>query len=183
MGLENVYAPGEDTYLFIDALRKNKILFSNSVILEIGCGSGEIMAFLKNICTNSLVVGSDINIDALLASGNRLEDCSFLMMDLLNGITQQNIDVVIFNPPYVETEHFSGREIEASYSGGTRGRAVIDKIISSLQVRLLFLLLIRKNAPWEVFKSLEQKGYCIEVVERRRILGETLIVIKASITS
>ena len=39
------------------------------------------------------------------------------------------IDVIIFNPPYVETEYSEtlGKGITQSWAGGARGRMILDK--------------------------------------------------------
>ena len=50
---ENVYEPAEDTYLFMDALLKEMPELQDTrpaVVMEIGCGSGCITAYLaKNL--------------------------------------------------------------------------------------------------------------------------------------
>lgn len=178
MELKNVYGPKEDTYLLMDALEKSKSLFSNCVVLEIGCGSGEVVAFLKTISKNLFIVGSDVNLDALLVSKGRVGTCELVLSDLLGAIRQECVDIAIFNPPYVETEECKEHGIKASYSGGKRGRVIIDRLVSCIKIKVFFLLLTRKNAPQEVLERLVKCGYSVEVVEKRRTLGESLVVIK-----
>lgn len=52
-----------------------------------------------------------------------------LETDLIKGIRNGIVDLLIFNPPYVvtEPEEISGKGIERSWAGGLKGRQVIDK--------------------------------------------------------
>lgn len=176
----DVYSPGEDTYTLIDALEKNMDALANKVILEVGCGSGEVLRFLEKSCRGALLVGTDTNDRALAVSCMRAESCSYILVDLLCCFNQELVDVVVFNPPYVETEATGGSGISLCYSGGKSGRAVIDRFVGSVEVPVVFLLLTRKNMPADVIRALKSRGYAsAEVVEKRRVLGETLVVIRA----
>lgn len=176
-----VYYPGEDTYTLIDALEKNTDTLANKTILEIGCGSGEVLYFLEKRCPCALLIGTDTNDEALAVSCRRTERCSYVLADLLCCFNQEQVDVVIFNPPYVETEIAGGPGISSSYAGGECGRAVIDRFIRSVDVPLVFLLITRKNVPADVICELKMRGYVlVETAEERRVLGETLVVIRAA---
>lgn len=176
----NVYAPGEDTYTLIDALEKNVYTLANKVVLEIGCGSGEVLCFLEKYCPCDLLIGTDTNNDALAVSCRRAEKCSYVLADLLCCFDQKHVDVVIFNPPYVETEATDCTGISSSYAGGLCGRDVIDRFVRSVEVPLVFILITRKNMPADVICELKRRGYVfVKIVEKRRVLGETLIVIRA----
>lgn len=175
-----VYAPGEDTYTLIDALEKNIDVFANKTVLEIGCGSGEVLCFLEKRCPCALLIGTDTNYEALSVSCRRVERGCYMLVDLLCCFNQKHVDVVIFNPPYVETESAGGPGISSSYSGGECGRVVIDRFVRSVEVPLVFLLVTRKNMPADVICELKRRGYAlVETVEKRRVLGETLVVIRA----
>ena len=98
---------------------------------------------------------------------------------LLDSFVQKNIGVVVFNPPYVETDSLGHGGIAASYEGGCNGRVVIDRLVQCLMVPVLSLLLTRKNMPQTVVANLGKRGYKAEIVKMRLILGEFLVVIKA----
>lgn len=181
---QSVYAPGEDTYTLMNALEKNIDAFVNKAVLEIGCGSGEVLCFLEKHGACALLIGTDTNCEALSVSCRRVERGSYVLADLLCCFNQKQVDVVIFNPPYVETEAAGGPGISSSYSGGEGGRSVIDRFVRSVEVPLVFLLLTRKNTPADVICELKRRGYAfVEIVEKRQVLGETLVVIRAERTA
>jgi len=74
---ENVYEPSEDTYLFMDALEKELPDLKASrpaVIVEIGCGSGMISAYLAKNFHGPAYIATDINPHAIAAA--RREYCT-----------------------------------------------------------------------------------------------------------
>jgi len=68
---ENVYEPSEDTYLFMDALEKEMPDLKATrpaVIMEIGCGSGMISAYLAKNLHGPAYIATDINPHAIAAA-------------------------------------------------------------------------------------------------------------------
>jgi len=157
---ENVYEPAEDSFLFMDALEKD-LNFLHSLnpktVVEVGCGSGCISAFLAlNLKTSSRYIATDINPFALKASQKTFEankvEVELVQTDLLCGLeerlvmktvgvidtlSQRGIDVLLFNPPYVPTppEEMQGSLIARSWAGGERGREVTDRLLAVVDVR------------------------------------------------
>lgn len=181
MNLGRVYEPDEDTYTLIDALQAHASDLEGKVVVEIGCGSGEVLRFLSQSVPQSVLIGTDITPDALAMSQGRVPGASFVSADLLHGLDQQRIDVVIFNPPYVETQDEALTGIATSYAGGKNGRATIDRFVQDISVPTVFLLVIMRNDPRAVVASLQQRGYVVEIVRTCRVLCETLVVIRATL--
>lgn len=142
VSFDNVYEPAEDSFLLLDALSSPtetaflKARFSmtahplealpdfatSTTVLEVGTGSGVVLAFLTAHCkeilgrTDVLTFGTDINTFAChgamqtvgLASKESTATSSILgdviNADLASSFRNGSIDILIFNPPYVPTE-------------------------------------------------------------------------------
>ncbi|ADM11661.1 N6 adenine specific DNA methylase [Encephalitozoon intestinalis ATCC 50506] len=157
------YEPGEDTYTLMDVLEEEDL--EMKVILDLGTSTGIIAEHLEK---KNTVLSSDINIKALQnhRGGN------LVRADLLHAINQQHVDIVVFNPPYVLDSD------DPVIGGGHLGREVIDRFISLLEIGIVYLLVIQANKPSEVMKLLEEKGYKTKILRVRKILGETIYIIK-----
>ncbi|KAM0681332.1 hypothetical protein GINT2_000532 [Glugoides intestinalis] len=158
------YEPGEDSYTFYDVLETEGI--QGKLIVDLGCSTGILTDLLD---TKNLVVSVDLNTKALM----QLKEKNAVRTDLLKGITQEKVDVVVFNPPYVP-------DFDCSIlGGGVDGREVIDRFISEIEVRCFYLLVIEANKPLEIMKAIREKGYQADVLKIRKVIGETIIIIKA----
>lgn len=163
--VNHVYEPAEDTFALLDALEQDLDQLREQepvLIVEIGCGSGCVSAFMASILktkgkgmqTHSKNIGhlatflcTDINPIALEATletarRNKIEnELSVIQMDTLNGLMQRckgKIDVLLFNPPYVPTIEEEERmaqkkaSIEGSWAGGSSGRRLLDELLPQL---------------------------------------------------
>ncbi|EMD00160.1 hypothetical protein BAUCODRAFT_367034 [Baudoinia panamericana UAMH 10762] len=132
---DRIYEPAEDSYLLLDTLAKRserdflrKRFPRNSpspVVLEIGTGSGVVLAFAtahaNHIFGRSdvLTIGTDVNPFACVAALRTVElavseantagtSTGFclgcLEADLATPFGGHAVDVALFNPPYVPTE-------------------------------------------------------------------------------
>ena len=141
---EHVYKPSSDTFFLCDSLIYLIDEFpNNSFILEVGSGSGYVTAFTKNLLKskgkNSIHFTTDINFNSCLKT---LETCK---KNNLNVLTIRDnfalhfkceFDIIIFNPPYVETSDeelenaINKRSIEASWAGGEDGVIIIYNFLN-----------------------------------------------------
>jgi release factor glutamine methyltransferase len=161
------YEPDEDSYTLLDVLAAEDI--KGKVVVDLGCSTG----FLAQGLAGNIVVSADLNMKALLNHAGR----NLVRADLLAPINQQMVDVVVFNPPYVpDTE-------DPVIGGGKYGRRIIDRFIAAVDVCTFYLLVIEANRPLEVVELLKQRGYEVEVCRVRRILGETIYILKGHRTS
>lgn len=130
---DHVYEPAEDSFLLLDTIssesevtflqeRFNRASTNPPLVLEVGVGSGVVLAFTaanaSNIFgrTDVLTLGTDINSFACKAAvqtvRNAIEEKDHpksILLDIVNGdlasvIRPHSIDVLIFNPPYVPAE-------------------------------------------------------------------------------
>lgn len=124
--LEGVYPPSEDTYLLIDAVAQ----WAGGTVLELCSGTGAVGASLAQ--RGSRVVAVDIN---PVAVRNTLINCrnlgvadrvDALVGDLFAPLRGDVFDLVVMNPPYVDDGGVAG---DSAWSGGKRGREIIDRFI------------------------------------------------------
>ncbi|KAG5860054.1 putative HemK-like methylase [Encephalitozoon hellem] len=157
------YDPGEDTYTLMDVIEKEEL--EMRVVLDLGTSTGVLTDLLKR---RNTVVSTDLNIKALQNhSGGNL-----VRADLLDSINQQSLDVIVFNPPYVPDTD------DPIIGGGYLGRRIIDRFVSLVSVRVVYLLVIEANRPKEVILLLNGRGYRTKILSVRKILGETIYIIK-----
>lgn len=110
-----------------------------SSILDLGCGSGAIAISIKKIVGNHLnVIATDISLDALrIASTNSTMhnlNLRLINTDLFSGLKKCSFDLIISNPPYVETwyvKHFLPYEPEIALCAGEHGFTFIKKILKT----------------------------------------------------
>ncbi|KAL4921528.1 hypothetical protein BDW62DRAFT_198095 [Aspergillus aurantiobrunneus] len=146
VSFDTVYEPSEDSYLFLDTLsspsestwlqsRFNSPSSTPSpLLLEVGSGSGVVLAFLTANCPlilgrrDVLALATDVNRTACIATqktittavnerqaqihtqnedGNQATKSvalSAVTGDLCSAIRPGTVDILLFNPPYVPTE-------------------------------------------------------------------------------
>jgi release factor glutamine methyltransferase len=122
---EKVYIPSDDTFLLCDAIHAEKDNLLRTIrpekVVELGCGSGCVITYLSRLLLDHHYqsfssMGIDINIDALKLTRNTFENNiskNQLQIDLVQSNLfsafehtpfMKNVDVLIFNPPYVPSE-------------------------------------------------------------------------------
>ncbi|VDM60354.1 unnamed protein product [Angiostrongylus costaricensis] len=136
---KSVYEPAEDTFLLLDAI-ENDIQWLRDlhpqIVLEIGCGSGVVSAFLNRaLGGNATSLATDCNPHALecTVQTGKLNDVEIevIRTDLDNGLNQleNKVDVLLFNPPYVPTDKRPENDLERCWAGGLHGRGVMDRLL------------------------------------------------------
>lgn len=185
----DVYEPSDDTFLLMDVLHAEAPRLrarSPAICLEVGSGSGAVTSSLcasLQLRTPALFMCVDINSRAAATTratcahnGVRLADvvCGDLV-GALAGRLRGQVDVLVFNPPYVPTppEEVGTQRIEAAWAGGERGREVIDRLLPAVSDLLsssgtFYLLLEAINEPEEVVARLRGYGlYAVEIGAKR----------------
>lgn len=134
---KSVLIPRKETELIvekaIDIINKNHL----DSILDLCSGSGNIaLTVKKTIKRKILVFSSDISWESLeFAEVNRKlynEDIKLVNADLLNAFKGKSFDLIVSNPPYVESENIKGTllfEPKLALEAGFDGLYFIDKIL------------------------------------------------------
>jgi len=192
---ENVYEPAEDSFLMLDAL-ESEIKFIRNIkpviCLEIGSGSGVISTGLaKSLGSKLMYFATDINPFAVsvtqktsLKNGVSLEILNCNLIDPLVDRMKNQVDILIFNPPYVPTEEAELKSlISRSWAGGKRGRIVMDRLFPIIpQIMssqgIFYLLILKENDQSDILSVMASYGWAGSVVMERQAGREFLKVLK-----
>lgn len=178
---QQVYPPSQDTFLLIDAVHSDLAFINSlspSIILEIGIGSGAVLASLcSSLPTSAFFLGLDINPRATHLSSSTLQlnnckNCDLVTIDVFSHMKLKKVvDVIVCNPPYVITsaeeyvECQKRKDISSSFAGGEDGREFIDKLLKFAQEALsddgvLYMLYEEHNGRFEGVKISEERRGC-----------------------
>ncbi|ODQ50912.1 hypothetical protein SAICODRAFT_27274 [Saitoella complicata NRRL Y-17804] len=212
---EHIYEPAEDTFILLDALEQDAEMLRNirkdgeglPLCVEIGSGSGCVSTFLQASVfghTNSIHLCTDISPKAcpatLLSSHANLPSPTHphhldpirtsLINPLLSPRLRNQIDILLFNPPYVPTsssEIDNTGTIAATWAGGADGMmagtwdvlSVLGEVLSDRGV--FYLVAVSENRPREIMEVVRRwSGGGVEgdVVVKRTAGREKLHVLR-----
>lgn len=197
----SVYEPAEDTFLLLDALEQDLDVLKRLkplICLEVGCGSGTVItAVRKSLGAESLYFVTDVNAKAgecclKCCQTNGILDSSVqvVLTDLLASFESRlegQIDLLIFNPPYVPTEDAEVLDsaLVKSWAGGEDGMQVTKRFLKKLPKLLssqgvFYLVLLQANKVPKVMSELREFGIESRVVLERRCGTEYLFILSGN---
>ena len=180
--LSNVYQPSDDSFLLAENVKVKK----KASVLDLGTGSG-IQGINAAMQGAEKVVSTDINEVALLNARKNAEALGFSKVfdfrkgNLFECLKQgEKFDVIVFNPPYVISDEKKYDDLD----GGVKGREVLDEFLKGFAGHLekegeCFFLQSSINDESETIEILEKQGFEIDVVARKRLFFEELLVFRA----
>lgn len=163
VSFDRVYEPAEDSFLLLDTLAnpsetaflKERFQSQTShgppVVLEVGTGSGVVLAFITANATELfghseiISLGTDLNSYACQATRHTILDAirdksreskstsgtllGVLNADLTSSIKPHTVDVLVFNPPYVPTEELPDMSKHPEYnaSDGVPSKSAFER--------------------------------------------------------
>lgn len=196
-----IYEPAEDTFLLLDALESDAddLKMSRALVcLEVGSGSGCVSSFIAQILGPSvLYLCTDINLHACRAS-ERTGNQNKVPLDCMNASfaspliyrLRRQIDVILFNPPYVPTGHKEAlwaqeaKNITGAWAGGVDGMQVTNDFLEIVQELLsekgrFYLVTLKQNNVPEIQKRMRHEhGLESEIVLQRRAGREHLFILR-----
>lgn len=180
--LDEVYDPGDDSYMLVDAALKE--VRKGEKVLEIGTGCGIVSLFVKDFAD---VVATDISPYA--CKNAYLNGIDVVRTDLFSGICGK-FDLVIFNPPYLPTSEDERLHtwLNKAFDGGPAGRDVIMRFVNDVQRVLVpdgrVLTVISSLTDISAVKEIyEKKGFFVEEISKEKVPFEVLVVLKCQLCS
>ena len=184
-----VYEPAEDSFLLTDAaLIEAK---PGMHILEIGTGSGFVSAVLLANLKDIRLIATEINPHAVRCA--KMNGVEVIRTDLFKGLKPRHpetlFDLILFNPPYLPTsrEEKVPGWLNYAFDGGTSGRDTLNHFLDEVKNYLKpggeILVLISSITGLEAVKGkMEKLGFAVEVVARKKVSFEELMVIRGKLT-
>ncbi len=151
---ENVLIPQPDTEILVEKAIEIAETTQKNKILDMCTGSGCIAISLAKKINNAQITAVDISNSALnVANKNAINNnvekkIKFINSDIFNNI-EEKFDIIVSNPPYIETETINKLEIEVQ----NEPHLALDGGIDGLK----FYKTIANNA----FKYLNENGYLL----------------------
>jgi release factor glutamine methyltransferase len=185
---DNVYEPSEDSFFFAENLH----LKAGSRVLDVGTGSGILGIIASENAWEVTFI--DLNPYSIrCAKQNALlnkvkSEIKFIQGDLLSPLREAiKFDVILFNAPYLPTEQgeedsWTGR----AWAGGTTGRQIIDRFISTAPKQLepsgeIFLMQSSLSNVKETQEKFLSIGLETKIVASLKLaFFETLVFLRAS---
>lgn len=194
---EEIYAPREDSFLLMNAIKIEDL--SNKKCLDLGSGSG-IQAKAMFDAGSNEVVSSDINpkvIDSLKMQKlekagvcfSKCERPNFysyperkwkkVISDLFSNLVDEKFDFIAFNPPYVPTNEIKWVDLDGGKNGSQTIKRFIEEFPEHLEREGVVLLLISSlNKPDEIKSLLISKGFEVRVISEQKLFFEILYVLR-----
>ena len=161
---EDVLIPRPDTEILVEEVIRKAENISNPVILDLCTGSGAIAVSLAKYIKNVHICAVDISSKALEIAKKNAElngvknNIEFIESNLFDKIKERKFDIIVSNPPYIETETIKtlSKDVQSepkiALDGGKDGLDFYRKIADSGS------------------KYLNRQGYiCLEIGYNQRI--------------
>ena len=142
---ENVLIPQPDTEVLVEEGIKI-IKEQNMEVLDLCTGSGAIAISIAHYCQNSTVTATDISQEALEVARKNANlnnvNIEFIESNLFDKLTERSFDIILSNPPYIETDIINTLEKDVqsepyiALDGGKDGLEFYKRILNEAHKHL-----------------------------------------------
>lgn len=189
---ENVLIPQPDTEILVEEVI-NIYKDKKCEILDLCTGSGAIGISLAKYISKSYVTISDISPKAIQIAKLNSEvnqvhkKMEYYESDLFENLEKKKYDVIVSNPPYIETSAIEGLDRQVKHEpyialdGGVDGLEFYRKIIKNAPTYLvnggMLFLEIGYNQKNSVMKLLEESKNYSNIYSKKDLEGNDRIVV------
>ena len=188
---ENVLIPQPDTEILVEeVIDKFKNSKEKLKILDLCTGSGCIAVSIAKYIKMAQVFASDISKEALKIAGFNAKkngvQINFVESDLFENIEEYDFDIIVSNPPYIETKIIETLDEEVkkepmlALDGGKDGLDFYRKIILNAEKYLkkdgILMLEIGYNQKEKVIELLEKQNYK-EIYCKKDLAGNDRVIV------
>jgi release factor glutamine methyltransferase len=196
---ENVLIPQPDTEILVEEVikhvSKNAEKYSNSSpikILDLCTGSGAIAISLAKYIENAEITATDISTKAIQIAKLNAEKnlvhtkIKFIESDMFKNINENQFDIIVSNPPYIETEVINildkevQKEPHLALDGGADGlkfyRLIIKNAKNHLSPNGKIFLEIGYNQKDAIFQLIQTNQYFKNPVCIKDLAGNDRVV-------
>ncbi len=185
---ENVLIPRFDTEILVEEVLKR---CHEGKVLDLCTGSGAIAISIAKYMQNAQVTASDISTCALAVAKKNANDngvnISFIESDLFEKISDKEFDVIVSNPPYIETDEINSlsKEVQKepilALDGGKDGLNIYRKIITNavnyLKENGLLALEIGYNQANKVSELIKDNGKYNKIEVIKDLSGNDRVIL------
>lgn len=142
---ENVLIPQPDTEVLVEEGIKI-IKEQNMEVLDLCTGSGAIAISIAHYCQNSTITATDISQEALEVARKNANlnnvNIEFIDSNLFDKLTERSFDIILSNPPYIETDIINTLEKDVqsepyiALDGGKDGLEFYKRILNEAHKHL-----------------------------------------------
>ena len=189
---KDVLIPRPDTEILVEEVIRKAENISNPVILDLCTGSGAIAVSLAKYIKNVHICAVDISSKALEIAKKNAElngvknNIEFIESNLFDKIKERKFDIIVSNPPYIETETIKtlSKDVQSepkiALDGGKDGldfyRNIINQANNYINQNGCIVFEIGYNQGGQVKSLLENAGF-VNINVKQDLAGLDRLVI------
>ena len=190
---KDVLIPRQDTEILVEEVINIAKKIENPIILDLCTGSGAIAVSLAKYVNNVKIFATDISPKALEIAKKNAEfngvknNIDFIESDLFNKIKNLKFDIIVSNPPYIETDEIKKltkdvqNEPIQALDGGKDGLTFYRKIAEDapefLNIHGFLCFEIGYNQKQKVKQILEKQKRYINIYCKKDLCENDRVVV------
>lgn len=190
---KDVLIPRADTEILVEEVIEKAQNIPNPVILDLCTGSGAIAVSIAKYIKNSKIYAVDISPKAIEIAKKNAElngvknNIEFIQSDLFTKIKNQKFDIIVSNPPYIETKVIKtlSKEVQnepkIALDGGEDGldfyRRISENAYRYLNRQGYLCLEIGYNQKYTVQKILEEQKRYINIYCKKDLCENDRVIV------